>query len=131
MMLVEVDTAHLMGPALDWAIALGAGLNPRLVLQPGGVWAVVIEGMDQPYSPSTNWSQGGPLLEEYSNGVIFNGDNWIAEAVLVHHREPVYGQGRHPTLKLVAFCRALATALHGDKLLLDSQSFAIPVSPQN
>lgn len=60
---MKVKTSELIGLALDWAVAKceGVRLTQRIdsfkaygavVLQKGGV-----------YSPSTNWSQGGPITQ--------------------------------------------------------------------
>jgi len=45
--------SELLGFPLDWAVALAQGFDYSLQMPPPG------DG----YSPSTNWAQGGPVLE--------------------------------------------------------------------
>jgi hypothetical protein len=47
---MKIKTSELTGAALDWAVARCAGY--RLDLVP-----------EESYTPSTNWSQGGPIIE--------------------------------------------------------------------
>ena len=47
---MKIKTSELTGAALDWAVAKCAGY--RLDLAPEGS-----------YRPSTDWSQGGPIIE--------------------------------------------------------------------
>lgn len=74
-----IQTKDLIGPALDWAVAKAEGLP--LKLDPMGfrgadptapqsgwwVWyaqpASMIVGRTPGYSPSTDWAQGGPIIE--------------------------------------------------------------------
>lgn len=80
--MIEVKTADLIGPALDWAVARSEGFewtdNPCVVmdavdgkhapvvaascLEPG----VVVSTSKGIYSPSTDWSLGGPLIKKYN-----------------------------------------------------------------
>lgn len=60
--MVEVKTVDLIGLALDWAVAKSV---------PQKHWPVIVGGkvmLDTdydhlPYSPSTRWQDGGPLIE--------------------------------------------------------------------
>ena len=52
---MKVKISELIGPALDWAVA---SVTEMYVIVGGLVWV-----MDDPYQPSTNWSQGGPIIE--------------------------------------------------------------------
>lgn len=86
MTMIEVKTADLIGPALDWAVAVVEypGCLNRAGI--GDFWRVT--GMDEDgdkylvgkiyalgawengvqarrYEPSTDWSQCGPLIEKY------------------------------------------------------------------
>lgn len=61
-----MKASDLTGPALDWAVAK---CDMELVDDGGQVhvvngWVVVYDdGQVEPWSPSTNWAQGGPLLD--------------------------------------------------------------------
>jgi hypothetical protein len=63
---VTVETSELVGPALDWAVAKCEDKNSALhddgitrcivIVAPSGLY----KGR---WSPSTDWSQGGPIIE--------------------------------------------------------------------
>ena len=54
-----MKTNELTGPALDWAVAKceSIGLAPR------GSVVYYHEGEPAMWQPSTNWAQGGPIIE--------------------------------------------------------------------
>ena len=54
-----MKTSELTGAALDWAVAKceGIGLGPR------GLVVYYHEGEPAMWQPSTNWAQGGPIIE--------------------------------------------------------------------
>ena len=123
---VEVKTAELVGPALDWAVAMAEGWAPdrpqdgqikseyrRLVVGRCPVWG----NPHNFYSPSTEWAHGGPLLDKYD--IALNGGK----------TESVKGRGIFATLsgvaegepnacafgttRLIALCRAIVAAKLG------------------
>ena len=61
----HIATSELKGAALDWAVAIAEGLEIGEDNKP--IWF----GDDQPYyeaarrayNPSTDWAQGGPIIE--------------------------------------------------------------------
>jgi hypothetical protein len=55
-----VKTTELTGQALDWAVAKCEGV--AVVKYPESRSLFFGAGFDK-YSPSTNWSQGGPIIE--------------------------------------------------------------------
>lgn len=64
---IEVKTADLKFGALDWCIARVEGIEVELT-PPNygdGTSLVFIKGAEPLYRPSTNWEQGGPLIEKY------------------------------------------------------------------
>ncbi|MCX7132320.1 phage protein NinX family protein [Aeromonas sp.] len=129
--MVEVKTAELIGPALDWAVAKSIGLT---IFAMGDNWPgnyaatitaaerpIVIlcligrlwrehQGVTVPWTPSTDWAQGGPLIDKYRiwlSGPIFNRKDYSA-AVDTGTDES------RGTTALIALCRALVTAKLGD-----------------
>ena len=61
-----MKTSELTGAALDWAVARcegGVGDNQLI-----GAW----------YAPSTDWAQGGPIIEREKVDVMWCGDRWCA-----------------------------------------------------
>lgn len=113
---VEVKTAELTGPALDWAVADAEGLvdNFEVLFRqiiPGDAW--VVRG-GQKYHPSTDWAQGGPLIDKYrpdlqtargSELVAYLNNDVTDPNPLIDGRGETY---------LVALCRAVVAAKLGD-----------------
>ena len=73
-------TSELIGPALNWAVVKASGQNAEY-------WLEKYASEDRRCmceSPSTDWSQGGPIIErEYINITHPNGfdganDEWVA-----------------------------------------------------
>ena len=101
---VEVKTAELTGPALDYAVAMAFG-NPVRVPVGDVVWSE----WHGSYAPSINWAQGGPLIDAC--------DVWLSD----DEREHIASTCPHvnefiktgPT-KLIAACRAIVYAKLGD-----------------
>lgn len=72
---MKIKTSELHGAALDWVVAKAEGLIVYAVVErdcgqaahrPLGRWAAINlspVGHDI-FGPSTNWSQGGPIIEE-------------------------------------------------------------------
>jgi len=66
---MKVKTSDLIGPALDWAVATIEGYGCQFDDEVSGPWLVPQEGFlhdEKPlskFSPSTNWNQGGPIIE--------------------------------------------------------------------
>lgn len=69
---MKIKTSELTGPALDWAVATAEGaLRPlgNVVVEGKRLWIEVAcnpfdrENWDVEYTPSTDWAQGGPIIE--------------------------------------------------------------------
>lgn len=73
--MTKIKTSELTGPALDWAVAKCEGRVPKIeatVSYPNNRHYKVYVDVRYdsngnecpvPYSPSTNWSQGGPIID--------------------------------------------------------------------
>nr|DAG83623.1 MAG TPA: Protein of unknown function (DUF2591) [Caudoviricetes sp.]DAK77123.1 MAG TPA: Protein of unknown function (DUF2591) [Caudoviricetes sp.] len=113
---VEVNTQDLAGAALDWAVAK-AEIAPLEMPEKDDLWGKYCA----PYSPSTNWIYGGPLVEKF--GVLLSppesmvhvhgGPNagWQQSG---HWGATIFRKGehkrkahRHPTEPLVAAMRCV------------------------
>ena len=69
MQMIEVKAADLAGLALDWAVAKAVNAYDG-------------EYKFRPFSPSTDWSQGGPLLAKHFRivtGMVPSLDMWPDE----------------------------------------------------
>ena len=68
-------TSELTGAALDWAVAKceGIGIGPR------GFVVYYHEGEPAMWQPSTDWAQGGPILQRHISELIDCGESgWEA-----------------------------------------------------
>lgn len=137
---IAVKVGDLKGPALDWAVAqidsfcTGLEWRPRAegrlfvgfgmienVTQPcaylsNGSSISERFGMRrngvEPYSPSTDWSQGGRLIEQHCISLLtYESSDWWAGFDL-DHGEPS-GANAFGETPLIAACRALVAAKIG------------------
>lgn len=121
---VEVKTQDLSGAALDWSVAKVVGVeadyllpfiinenNQPVVVLNKAKWLEDEEPMAI-WSPSTDWAQGGPLIEKYKLDIgapMENGvGSWCAATEWGHP------QGYKADTPLIAACRAIVASVHGD-----------------
>lgn len=119
---MDIKTEHLSGKALDWAVATAeAQIHPARATQIQALWQ---QGL---YSPSTNWNQGGPIMErEFMRVTIYISHEypWFVEK---RHFGPHnkggrnYGQGE-TLLEAVARCFVAATL--GPVVTIPDQEYA-------
>lgn len=122
-MLVKVS--ELTGRALNYAVAVCEYGEPKYApacgwhMFGGGYGKIVRDAvsatpMGEEFNPSGNWSHGGPLIDKYATQLSapssFDNEGHIAAT---------YVKGKGQGLKsgntyLVAFCRALVSAIHRD-----------------
>ena len=122
---VEANTAELVGPSLDWAVAMAEfweADRPRDgQIRKGDVYMLVGPfrliglGADMFYSPSTNWAQGGPLLDKYDvalNGGVAESERVIYATCRDVAKEQPYATAIGDT-RLTAACRSIVSAKLG------------------
>jgi hypothetical protein len=76
-----MKTSELTGAALDWAVAKCEGRGIEFE-DPRDPWLTRDGISDQPlhsYTPSTDWAQGGPIIEREQIGVFPDATGWVAE----------------------------------------------------
>lgn len=125
---VTMNTAELVGNALDWAVAQAIGKDVAVSRQyaDGGRRVVVWyhhgrNGIDgRSYCPSEHWSDGGPLLKEYAIGFVGiatqSGGAWRAFS----SPEDKSYEGIGPD-HLVAACRLVVGAELGETVEVPEQ----------
>lgn len=134
---VEVKVSELEGAALDWAVAVADGVQPILwdVCCGNGVTncnpseppecccnpeVQVAIGFGR-WQPSTDWSQGGPLIEKYRPDVQTNSDGQIAAYLNNSLSDPdPLAIGRGDTY-MIAVCRAIVAAKLGDTVQIPAE----------
>lgn len=111
MEMVEVKTVELIGPALDWAVDVATA--SIFDLHPERTKKVVESILMGNYSPSTNWNQGGPLIEKYLAAFCVEHEDVIL-AVLCDDYGMYVSGWRQGDTHLIAACRAIVAAKLGD-----------------
>lgn len=117
---MEIKTSELTGPALDWAVAkcdlyLGqVKLNQHKRWNDLGRTQVRDDDWTE-YSPSTDWSQGGPIMGREKINVEWWGmDWWHAWIDSKADLPPIYNK-RGPT-PLIAAMRCFVASKMGDSI---------------
>ena len=129
MSMIEVKTADLIGPALDWAVAKANGFavqvrpyaefcnastGHKVKARYHRVW-YEFDGDLEEYSPSADWSQGGPLIERFGCDLICIAPGNCWEANCWDCDLPTPGLHLHEAeTPLVAALRAIVAAKLGD-----------------
>lgn len=121
--MIEVRTADLIGPALDWAVGMAVdgtcidctGSVPRWKFPTleASVWGGDVElGDIERYSPSTDWSQGGPLIEKYRIRITpeYEGQ-WYADLYRDDEEPLASAEG---STALIAVCRSVVAVEFGE-----------------
>lgn len=119
-----MKTSKLIGPALDWAAAkCDPNSDPLIRLHQNSQGATVYfhEGLRNagvPYRPSTDWAQGGPIIEREKielrrgNPLYFPQGNEHGD-----YYEPLWIAGKqHGTTPLVAAMRCYVASQLGDEV---------------
>jgi hypothetical protein len=113
---MKINTAELTGAALNWAVAMCEGWKYTTARDNTGQhpWLVKV-GKDidpKQYRPSSNWMQGGPIIERerLSLLLINKPGGWAART---EEYPPAYVQGDTP---LIAAMRCYVASKMGDEV---------------
>lgn len=125
--MIEMKTAQLIGPALDWAVAKAEGHEPIVTPFKNSIGnALYLAGWAQRegirWQPSTDWGQGGPLIERLAG---FQLKIWLesspgtkCEAAIHDYKGDWIVFGPTP---LIAAMRCLVAAKLGDTVQIPSE----------
>lgn len=112
---MKVKTSELIGPALDWAVAkceeargmkFGKGFYGEILL-------LDEQEFGHKLSYSTNWAQGGPIIEREELGFAKYGPNKTWKAVIGATPRGTPGYGPTP---LIAAMRCYVASKLGDEV---------------
>ena len=110
-----MKTSELTGAALDWAVAKCEGVTVLPKMR-GGCYVTLDRGETVLLCYSTNWAQGGPIIERECIDVMFEGPEWYAymryEAADGYNRTLQY-DGPTP---LIAAMRCYVASKLGDEV---------------
>ena len=119
---MKIKTEDLTGAALDWAVALALGWtlerpqDGQFIDNDGNRW---LAGYRQyapkiSFSPSTNWAQGGPLIDHIET-LDRLGDGW--QCTYAPNKPQRYGLYCETGLMpLIAICRAVVARKLGEEV---------------
>lgn len=117
---MEVSVDELEGSSLDWAVAKAVGLSVtedcgQFMVEEGTIY---LGRVGHEYSPSTDWSQGGPLIERYGIESAPAGTNeWQA---MQAGNLKIHGVLFGPSL-LIAACRAIVASYFGGTVKIPAE----------
>jgi len=106
-----MKTAHLTGPALDWAVCEAESLNAfGFEVREGKLWTLCSDREYWKSDFSSNWAQGGPIIEREGINIIQSG-SWLAEMDADHSGAVISAEGPTP---LIAAMRCYVASVLGD-----------------
>lgn len=117
-----MKTSELTGAALDWAVAKCEGLN---IIGPDSDWIDALKGgqhyekYGEPWaipSYSTDWAQGGPIIEREGITITHMGEDWESPWKARKgdgHWQDKYNYGPTP---LIAAMRCYVASKLGDEV---------------
>lgn len=117
---MKTKVSEAEGPVLDWMAAMCEGVPAlHVVAKPGKVCVYgEVGGIDFPYQPSTDWSQGGPIIDREGieickgNPLYFPKGNENGD-----HYEPLWMAGKmHGTTLLIAAMRCYVASKLGEEI---------------
>lgn len=119
---VEVKTAELIGAVLDWAVAKATGAVDLKVTEAGSVCCIYEMSCGSGcwtgyYEPSTDWSQGGPLIEKHHIDLTLECKDLIYASLCDDSGMPVMPgdvNGAFGPTYLIAACRAIVASVLGE-----------------
>ena len=103
-----MKTSELTGAALDWAVAKCEGVTVLPKMR-GGCYVTLDRGETVLLCYSTNWSQGGPIIEREGIQIARVGDAWEAWV----DADDVFCKGTTP---LIAAMRCYVASKLGDEV---------------
>lgn len=113
-----MKTSDLTGAELDYWVVQAMMQTPEGLLQDEVAAARLFKSLgreaDTPFKPSTNWAQGGPIIEHKKIMVAWNVDHWIAGS-----HETTERPGGHiwkGRTALIAAMRVCVAAVFGEEV---------------
>jgi len=129
---MKMNVNELTGSKLDWAVSKCEGYDCLFDDEVSGAWLVPQQGYlhdEKPlsrFSPSTDWAQGGPIIEREKINIHSNMTrmakypdyDWLADCP--EHRQCVSFTGQTP---LIAAMRCYVASKLGDVIDIPEELF--------
>lgn len=118
---MKIKTAEAIGPALDWLVAKCEGyLDDQLS------WlyeATLQDVADGSYHPSSDWAQGGPIIEREKLQLEYmdNFNAWACSSGISVEEDQSWDQGYGPT-PLIAAMRCYVASKLGDEVEIPKET---------
>lgn len=124
-----IKTRELTGAALDWAVAVANNKKPVLTsdMRVNGLPAMFADDEDDLWCPSTNWGQGGPLIDEYKIKVWYPFNCCVAKANAVGEVATAFSDVMSGETTLEAICRAVVYHCIGEEVEIPNELIHEPV----
>jgi len=103
-----MKTADLTGAALNWAVAKCEGYTEFVFWHTGAVTTRYPNGVTVNHNYSTDWAQGGPIIEREKLDLYRYAGYWGA-----HHP---FGNGEEGPTPLIAAMRCFVASKLGDEI---------------
>lgn len=86
---MKLNTSELVDTELGWAVAIAKGIEFEFDTYVGSdecdpMPLIIVNGRQ--WTPSSTWSQGGPIIEQEQISVWARGDEWAAESFIPNHQ---------------------------------------------
>jgi hypothetical protein len=108
--MAKIKTPALTDAALDWAVTKCEGFDPETLNTKTGVVYSLRYGV---YTPSTDWAQGGPIIEREK--IDHNHENGYVVALMREPHGHDWTQAEGPT-PLIAAMRCYVASKLGDEV---------------
>lgn len=106
-----MKVAELTGVWLDYWAGKAAGFEVKVIANTSHPFCVGAPGGF--FSPSTNWEQCGPMIEEFKIELLAAGEGWCVPVWLSGEVLDSHSWSRTPQ---EAICRAVVRAKFGDEV---------------
>lgn len=136
--MIKVKVSELSGPALDWAVATALDYKPILESESTGPdfwmcqvpWGGYAEIGGEGFSPSSDWSQGGPIIENHNLEIIFNKEGAWASVKMWSGDHYMDDDEFYPSGEtiLIAACRGIVTAKIGEEIEIPEELLTAEVA---
>ena len=119
---MKIKTAELTGAALDWAVAKAKQpvYSDTSLIEAGRGGYDGIGNFHEPFTPSTDWEQGGPIIERERITLDYfpDGGEWLAQVWDNNGNPIVEEQGPTP---LIAAMRCYVANKIGDEVAIPEE----------